>query len=168
MATPTISIRVAPEHQALIRDVAARLKADPAFADVLRAALGEGATQPVTHPVLHLRSPAVTRVPPEPEPGTLADVLRRVEVLELTVAELCPKIGRPRHGTAALARAKAFRLDVAAFAKGQGATVAELARRLAALTGNAVKSEEKALRGERPVSVEVEKRIREMLGMTNG
>lgn len=106
MATPNISVRVSPEHQGLVRDVAARLKADPGFADVLRAALGEGVAQPVTQPVLRLGSrgvlQAATQVDgqpapegqPDPVPGALADVLRRVEVLEAHVADLRGKAGR--------------------------------------------------------------------------
>ncbi|NUB25723.1 hypothetical protein GAY30_12595, partial [Azospirillum brasilense] len=112
MATPTISVRVSPEHQGLVRDVAARLKADPGFADVLRAALGEGVTQPVIQPVLRLGSRGVTQAAtqvdgqtahqrqpapegqPDPAAGALADVLRRVEVLEAHVADLRGKAGR--------------------------------------------------------------------------
>ncbi|MGY0782102.1 hypothetical protein ACW7BC_29850 [Azospirillum argentinense] len=114
MATPTISVRVSPEHQGLVRDVAARLKADPGFADVLRAALGEGVSQPVTQPVLRLGSRGVLQaatqvdgqsahqIQPDPTPegqpnpaaGAIADVLRRVEVLEAHVTDLRGKAGR--------------------------------------------------------------------------
>jgi hypothetical protein len=44
--TPTLSLRVPPEHHGLIRDVVARLKADTGFADVLRALLPPGAEAP--------------------------------------------------------------------------------------------------------------------------
>ncbi|TWA79127.1 hypothetical protein FBZ85_105435 [Azospirillum brasilense] len=94
--------------------MAARLKADPGFADALRAALGEGVTQPVIQPVLRLGSRGVLQaatqvdgqpahqIQPDPTPegqpdpaaGAIADVLRRVEVLEAHVADLRGKAGR--------------------------------------------------------------------------
>lgn len=73
MPTPTLTIRIAPEHHDILREVAARLKADASLPDRLRAAL-----QPAQQPA---------------EQGQ-PDILSRIEVLEAHVAELRGKAGR--------------------------------------------------------------------------
>lgn len=148
MPTPTITIRLDSAHHGLLREIAAALKADAAVANRLRAVLG--CAQAVSQPAAPTFSP---------------DILARLEALERTVDEMRPKVGRPKHSPEARVRAAAFRAEVAAFAKAQGTTAAELARRLAAVTGNTAKAEEKALRGDRPVSKEAAERIRAALGM---
>jgi len=163
MATPTITIRLAPEHHALVKEIAARLKSDAALAGRLRAALqpeGPGAPEPVLQPVVQPSAPA-------PALAALPDVLARLDALEAAVAKLTPRKGRPPMSVEQRERAKRFAADMRAFAEAEGCTVAALADRLGAL---GVKRDYliRYLRGERVCSPTKDARIRELLGLSGG
>lgn len=148
MPTPTVTIRIAADQHQILRDVASRLKADPDFGGVLAD-------------LLKVEDHRATIDAPVVEP----DILARIQALEAAVAKLTPRLGRPKFSDAARAKAQAFRDEVAAFAKAEKVTVAELARRLATAQGIAEKSAAKVLRGERPGSIEAMAQARKVLGM---
>jgi len=177
MPTPTVTIRISAAHHQILRDVAARLKADPGFGSLLGRLLrvDDAITRPsddlsgqMIEVLADVRrivaggsgsAPAPVVVPVEP------DIRARVEALEAAVAKLTPKLGRPRFSDAARVNAKAFREEIAAFAKSSGVTVAELSQRVATAQGITDKAAVKVLRGERPASIAVMNQIRAALGM---
>lgn len=146
MATPTLTIRIAPEHHDTLRRIAAGLKADPGLPARLQAVL-----QPVRQP--------------ESE-GAAPGVLARLEALEAAVEALkrARRGGRPRISPERQERCKAFADEVRAFSRSRGCTVASLADRLESM-GTKRPYLLRYLRGERPCSAEMEARMRELLGM---
>jgi hypothetical protein len=73
MSLPTMSLRAAPEHHALIRDVARVLRDRPEMAEDLRAALQRAAE-------------------PAPTDDTVQDLLRRMTTIEDTVQALAMRV----------------------------------------------------------------------------
>lgn len=159
MPTPTLTIRLAPDHHSLVREIAARLKSDAALAGRLRAALQpeepcapEAVGQPVQQPVLQSRTAAPV------------DVLARLDALEVAVAKLKPRTGRPPMSAEQRERAKRFAADMRAFAEAEGCTVAALADRLGVMKLKRPYLV-RYLRGERVCSPTKDARIRKLLGL---
>lgn len=148
MATPTLTIRIAPEHHDTLRRIAAALKTDPGLPARLQVVL-----QPAQHSVRQ----------PESE-GSAPGVLARLEALEAAVAKLTPRKGRPPIPPETKARCRAFADEVRVFAKEQGVTMTALVDRLESL---GVKRPYllRYLRAERPCSAEREAKMRRLLGM---
>lgn len=156
MPTPTLTVRIVPEHRGLLREIAARLKADASLPGRLRAAMG-AAPEPVRQPV----GQASDR-----------DVLGRLDDLEDRVLALEERrSGRPRKRPVRKptddekARMRAFATEVKGVAQSQGVPVTELAKRVAAHMNRAEKGVLAYLYGERPMSTATAAKIRTTLGM---
>ncbi len=160
MPTPTLTVRISPEHHGLLREIATRLKADASLPGRLRATM-EAAPEPVPHPV---QQPVGQ--------GHEADVVGRLADLEDRVLALEERrSGRPRKRPVRKptddekARMRAFATEVKSVAQSQGVPVTELAKRVAAQMNRAEKGVLAYLYGERPMSATTAATIRTTLGM---